>query len=339
MLSIQVHNASANSSDFTARPFLHLGVVDEINLGNNEPSNWCTIPNTYFHTNFKLSTGEPLILSGIDNSLTDVIALNENLREGLSMGYSPSNYNSICYYDNPTPGSSNESSWCYSGIEDDPIFTIPSGWYDEDIDVAIQNDNSDAIVKFTHNGDEPGNNDQEYSSPISLAETSIISAKAFSTSNNLPSSTSDAIYILNEQQSGMNVFSVITDSLNLWDWETGIYVLGDNASSDYPYFGSNFWQPGSKKSRLKYFNSDGYFIISGIIYNFYSSIDYCRTTYKKYLSYLQTPYEKYFSLYGVAIVIKYLFLYGITILKKLLPYYLKTVIKKYFYFSKSTKNK
>ena len=102
---------------------------------------------------------------------------------------------------------------------------------------------------------------------------------------------------------------------------------------------------------LKYFNSDGYFIISGIIYIFYSSIDYCRTTYKKYLSYLQTPYEKYFSyygktiikkyfsLYGVAFVIKYLFLYGITILKKLLPYYLKTVIKKYFYFSKSTKNK
>jgi hypothetical protein len=257
VLSVQVHNASANSSDLTARPFLHIGVVEGINLGNNAPSNWWTLPQTYFHTNFKLRTGEPLILSKIDNSLTDVIALNENLRHGLSMGYSPSNYNSICYYDTPTPGLSNESSLCYSGIEDDPIFTMPSGWYDDDIDVAIQNANSDVIVKFTHNGDEPGNNDLNYSSPFSLSETSIISAKAFSTSNNLPSSTSDAIYMINEQQSGLNVFSVITDSLNLWDWETGIYVLGDNASSEYPYFGSNFWQPWSKKSRLKYFDSNG----------------------------------------------------------------------------------
>ena len=101
---------------------------------------------------------------------------------------------------------------------------------------------------------------------------------------------------------------------------------------------------------LKYFNSDGYFMNSRIIHIFSSSIVYCRTTYKKYLSYLRTTYKKYFSyygktiikkyfsLYGVAFVIKYSFLYGIKILKKLLPY-LKTVIKKYFYFSKSTKNK
>ena len=43
----------------------------------------------------------------------------------------------------------------------------------------------------------------------------------------------------------------------MWDWETGIYVLGENASSEYPYFGSNFWQPWSKKSRLKYFDANG----------------------------------------------------------------------------------
>ncbi|MBT7653372.1 MAG: T9SS type A sorting domain-containing protein [Flavobacteriales bacterium] len=257
VLSIQVHNASANSSDLTARPFLHIGVVEELNLGNDDPSNWWTIPETYFHTNFRLSTGEPLILSSINNSLIDVISLNENLRDELSMGYSGFNYNSICYYDNPTPGFSNENSWCYSGIENEPEFTIPSGWYDEDINVSIQTSNPNATIKFTQNGDEPDSNDEEYSSPISLYETSILSAKVFSTTNNLPSSTSDAIYLVNEQQTGMNVFSVITDSLNLWDWETGIYVIGENASSEYPYFGSNFWQPWSKKSRLKYFNSEG----------------------------------------------------------------------------------
>ncbi len=257
VLSVQVHNASANFTDLTARPFLHVGVVDELDLGGNEPSNWWTIPQIHFHTNFKLSTGEPLILSTINDSLIDVIALNENLRNEVTMGYSSNNYNAICYYDNPTPGLSNESSWCYSGIENEPNFTIPSGWYNEDLEVSIQSNNPEAIIRFTQNGDEPDDNDEEYTTPISVYETSIISATTFSTNNNLPSSTSDVIYLINEQQTGMNVFSVITDSLNLWDWETGIYVQGENATSDYPYFGSNFWEPWSKESRLKYFNSDG----------------------------------------------------------------------------------
>ena len=50
------------------------------------------------------------------------------------------------------------------------------------------------------------------------------------------------------------VVSIITNEDHLWDWNTGIYVMGPNASTDYPYFGSNFWQPWSRKSRMEYFD-------------------------------------------------------------------------------------
>ena len=51
------------------------------------------------------------------------------------------------------------------------------------------------------------------------------------------------------------VFSIITNHDNLWNWYNGIYVSGPNAGTNYPFFGSNFWQPWSKKSRLEFFDS------------------------------------------------------------------------------------
>ena len=50
--------------------------------------------------------------------------------------------------------------------------------------------------------------------------------------------------------------SITTDPDHLWDWETGIYVLGPNASNDYPFLGANFWQPWSRYSHLEWMDAD-----------------------------------------------------------------------------------
>ena len=70
----------------------------------------------------------------------------------------------------------------------------------------------------------------------------------------LPSCNLDYTFIINEENHNLPVFSVITDHNNLWDWNSGIYVSGPNADTSYPYFGSNFWQPWSKKSRMEFFD-------------------------------------------------------------------------------------
>ena len=65
------------------------------------------------------------------------------------------------------------------------------------------------------------------------------------------------IFIINEQNHNLPVFSIITDEDNLWDWNTGIYVMGPNANvNNYPYFGSNFWEPWSKWSRMEFFDAN-----------------------------------------------------------------------------------
>ncbi len=42
--------------------------------------------------------------------------------------------------------------------------------------------------------------------------------------------------------------------MTLWDWEEGIYVLGPNASTIYPYFGANYWMDWQKPSHIEYFD-------------------------------------------------------------------------------------
>ena len=71
----------------------------------------------------------------------------------------------------------------------------------------------------------------------------------------LPSAIVDRTYIIDEENHNLPVVSIITDEDNLWDWNSGIYVSGPNATTNYPYFGSNFWQPWSRKSRMEFFDA------------------------------------------------------------------------------------
>jgi hypothetical protein len=83
-----------------------------------------------------------------------------------------------------------------------------------------------------------------------------LSVRTFSdVGQKLPSAVVDRTYIIDEDNHGLPVVSIITTENHLWDWNSGIYVMGPNASANYPYFGSNFWEPWSRKSRMEFFDS------------------------------------------------------------------------------------
>jgi hypothetical protein len=88
-----------------------------------------------------------------------------------------------------------------------------------------------------------------------VSQTGVLSVKSFGNNGQaLPSPTIDRTYIIDEDNHNLPVISIITDEDHLWDWNTGIYVMGPNASTTYPYFGSNFWEPWSRKSRMEFFD-------------------------------------------------------------------------------------
>ncbi len=255
VLAIQVHNSSNTSSDLSSNFFLSAGIISTQNNYQNLPS-WFTPPVINIHCNFKLSNGETIVISNTAGNISDSLTIPNSLFNGISYGRSPDGNNNWCFFDQPTPNENNLNSWCYDGIESQPEIQTPSGWYINQVDVNF-NSNSQTDIRYTSNGDVPDLNDSILNSSISFNSSTVFSAKAFSNQNHLPSEVIDRTYIINEQNHNLPVFSIITDEDNLWDWNTGIYVMGPNANvNNYPHFGSNFWEPWSKWSRMEFFDAD-----------------------------------------------------------------------------------
>ena len=255
VLAVQVHNSAFNSSDLSSNFFLSAGIISN-NINYQNLPNWLTPPIVNFHCNFKLSIDETLLISNAAGTILDSLSIPNDLQNGLSYGRSPDGSNNWCFFNQPTPKNDNSNSWCYDGIEPQPIITKASGWYTNLVVVDV-NQNPNSITRFTTNGDVPESTDLLFNSSVSFNNSSVLSVRAFSTNNNLPSEVVDRTFIINEQNHNLPVFSIITNNDNLWDWNNGLYVFGPNADlNNYPYFGSNFWEPWSKWSRMEFFDAN-----------------------------------------------------------------------------------
>jgi len=253
ILAIRVHNASANSSDLTGNFFLSAGLTSAQNQYQNIPT-WFTPPVVFPHASFKLATGETIIISDTNEVIIDSIVIPEGLSHSVSRGRTPDGTGNWCFFDSPTPDASNNQSTCYTSITPAPIIDLPSGWYSSSNPVSVTTA-ANATSHYTTNGDEPDQNDPVVGGLIYVNQTGVLSVKSFGNNGQaLPSPTIDRTYIIDGDNHNLPVISIITDEDHLWDWNTGIYVMGPNASTNFPYFGSNFWQPWSRKSRMEYFD-------------------------------------------------------------------------------------
>ena len=209
--------------------------------------------NDFYHTNFKLSTSEYIALYN-GSEIVDSTFITSDLYFGLSMGKYPDGSNQWCYFDITTPNSTNAPSICFLGITSEANLNIESGWYDNEQTIIIE-PQSNTVVFYTTDGRIPTINDILYTQPFNIYENTILSFRSFA-SNKLPSKLNDRTFIFEEDNHQLPVFSIHTDPINLWSEESGIYVFGANPSPDYPYFGSNFWQPWSRFSRIEYFDEN-----------------------------------------------------------------------------------
>jgi len=253
VLAIQIHDVDSIPSDMSASFFLHAGINSD-SIYFNPKTDWFEDSVTFYHTNFKISDNETIFISDSLGNILDQKAITTS-RALISEGRAPTGIGSWCYFSDPSPGQSNISNWCYNGISEDPSISLSSGWYVNQEYVTINVPNY-SNVYYTVNGDVPDTNDFRYVDTLWFDSTIVLSVRAFSINGFLSSNVVDRTYIFNEDNFGLPVFSIITDSLNLWDWNTGIYVLGPNADSLHPYYGANFWNSWSRWSRLEFFDKN-----------------------------------------------------------------------------------
>ncbi len=241
VLAIQIHNRNAQSSDLTARPFLHLG-IRSADQYFGAPALWFAGEATVLHTHFTLrTTGETVVLSDPQGNLLDSMTVDAQ-ELNFSVGRATDGGPQRAVFPTPTPGATNNGAPSYDGFLPEPVVLPSSGRYNGSVTVTVQPVPAGQKIYYTLNGATPTVNSPLYTGPVVLAQSAVFRARVFSVQNNLlPGRTANRTYWVNEQFP-VPVLSIVTDSTNLYG-PTGIF---DNYNQDWdrPCFAEMFDSAG-----------------------------------------------------------------------------------------------
>ena len=252
ILSIQIHNYNLDSTILGGQFFLHAGLTSDSVYYYPNPTNWFNEDLNFHHSNFKLSIGERIfLLDSNENVIDEKIITSDDYK--ISEGRSPDGNNNWCLLNKLSPNMPNDTN-CFTEKNNSPEISHQSGWYNNSLNISLSGPLNSKLY-YTLNGDIPDTNDFLYEGNIQIKSTSVLSVIAYSDIEDvLPSKIVDRTFFINEKNYNIVTISIITDSLNLWSNDSGIYVLGPHANNEVPYYGANFRQKWSRWSRLEIFD-------------------------------------------------------------------------------------
>ncbi len=251
-LAIEVHNYQNNSSDLSIIPFLSIG-YNCSGLSVRGPAPQLHLPLSGLHTNFKIkSSGEPLLLSDANGHVVDIFD-EDSIPADVSKGRYPDGSSDWFFFKDPTPDQPNKSDG-YQNFASGVVSSLTPGFYEHSVTVALRPEKGDGTIFYTMDGSVPDEGAQTYQSPILISKTTVLRARIIE-KGALPGPVLTHTYFINEN-TDLPVVSISTNPPNLWDYNSGIYVMGPNAGTDYPYFGANFWQDWEIPAHIEFFEDD-----------------------------------------------------------------------------------
>lgn len=293
---IEIYNAGSQPVNLNG-----FGLSDNL----NNPLRWTfpsifILPNSYLtvwasgknriqsdqplHTNFSISSsGETLVLADETGAILDLIPAVQHQTD-VAYGRFPDGSDQLAYLSNPTPNSANQGP-AFDDLAQPLSFSLPEGYYDNPISVAISSSDPSAVIRYTLDGSEPKENSPIYNAPLqfdNLADVpnvistiptnnqapgppfyegwqppqgnvykiNVLRAKAFS-SLTPPAPSYNATYIIDpalHQRYSLPVMSFTSDFDHLFDPQTGMYVYGVSG---------NYWQDWERPGNFTYFLRDG----------------------------------------------------------------------------------
>lgn len=202
------------------------------------------------HFTFKLSQeGENILLSDAQGIQQDALLL-PYLRADHSFGRT---VDGLRYFTQPTPGSANLTT-AYLGYAVAPTFNKTPGFHTAAVEVNVSTE-AGLIVRHTRDGREPNETSDPVSGTVTVDATGVVKAKAWG-DQLIPSTTTVATYLINEA-TRLPTISLTTHPDSLFDDTLGLYMLGPEADSVYPFWGANFWDERGITVRFEYFEEDG----------------------------------------------------------------------------------
>jgi len=215
---------------------------------------WADSRDTGTHTNFNISkSAEELGLFSPQGDCLDSIRYGAQ-QSDVSYGRYPDGANTWYYFDPASPGNPNQSG--FAGRAGEPDFSLESGFYSGVQILELTAGSPGDSIFFSTNGSEPTRQSQLYILPLAIDSTVVIRACAFR-SGYLPGAVITKTYFI-DFETTLPVVSLATAPENLWDDETGIYVIGTNGITGYCSTEPRNWnQPWERPMNLQLFEADG----------------------------------------------------------------------------------
>ena len=261
VLSVQVHNGSHVSDDLSIIMFLTGTTAAPTGEFPSEVLLFKDVVESHdLHTNFKLSAGgEELILSDYTGLEIDRLSVprtyaNTSFGRSDSAGAGAA----LLHFQEPTPGSPNTTEGRPGYAPE--VNASPEGMMSA-TGVSVTLDCSDPTLEIRYSLDctEPDELSALYAAAIqaSTQGATVLRARAFQ-AGLWPSPICTNTYLIDTAPVGeLPVFSLVTEPDNLWDPETGIYILGPNAAGGPWFDGANFWNDWERPLHTEFFEIDG----------------------------------------------------------------------------------
>lgn len=208
--------------------------------------------NNEYHANFKISNGsETLFLYNPQGEKVDELLV-EGLRNGTSIGRDSRGETVV--YAQTTPGKVNVGQG-YAGIVVSEVIFSHDGGVNAPATVSLSGAGEAEIIRYTLDARLPNISDLAYAEPIVIPRNTVIRAAIYK-ENHIPSIVASRTYLPYESHE-LPVVTLISESSNFFDIDTGIYELGTGYDPEEPYYGANFWQDWERDIHFAFYEKDG----------------------------------------------------------------------------------
>ena len=255
VLCIQLHNCNATSSDLIGTPILSLGysVLRDYYF---PPSKYISLPSGRSFS-LRASGDTVYLLKGA--KIIDSISW-KNLPVDVSIGRSQTDNVASYYFEKTTPGAANGTEMFTAKTLDKPKFEYPAGVYRKKFMLNVYSSDTKAELHYTIDGSVPTKDSPRLTEALEIRKNTNIRVRAFRIGY-LPSEVATASYIFSIDR-GLPIASLTVVYDDFFDYNTGIYATGPNASKEEPYYGANYWQDWERPVHLDYFDESGSCVVS-----------------------------------------------------------------------------
>ncbi len=199
------------------------------------------------HTNFKIENDTTVIYLSNSSSIVDSLQLFK-LEVNQSIGKINGSQTGQVFFNVMTPNAPNTTP-SFINIAGTPTINLAGGFFTTPISVMATCPIGQSAV-YTTNAQTPTSSSPTFPPSLAINSTTVLKVRCKGT-NEMLGNIKTETYFFNENTS-LPVISISTDSANLWDWNTGIWVDGPNAAQ---WHGANYYKGWRRAAKVEYFEN------------------------------------------------------------------------------------